>query len=366
MKVLHVTEAMAAGVLSSIERIVEKQAALGAEITVAYLTRWDSPSEADLRSRFPGDVHLHSLDTGSRPRDLFALARFVHAESRSGAWDAIHLHSSKAGLVGRVAALGSRRASTVFYSPHGFAFLRQDLHPLVKCTATIVEAVMARAGGGLILVSPSELEVATSSLSAPRVHLVRNGIATNLATVPQVKQTRRPTVAMVGRVTYQKAPWRFAEVARELAGDARFRWLGAGEDDAVSDWLSNAPVELSGWLSRSKLMGELETVDILLFPSLWEGMPIALMEAQAMGIPAVASAIVGNVDVVVHDETGFLARSDEELLSMTRRLIDDSELRQRMSAEARRHAHANLSDTHIGSESLAVYRHSRKKKKKRS
>lgn len=358
---------MAAGVLSSVERIVEKQSALGTDVTVAYLRRWDSPTEAELRSRFPADVRLHPLDTGtSRRHDLLALARFVRRAARSGEWDAIHLHSSKAGLVGRVAALGLKRSSKVFYSPHGFAFLRQDLHPLVKHTATITEAVLARAGSGLILVSPSELEVATSSLSAPRVHLVRNGISTNVPTIARDPEARVPTVAMIGRVTYQKAPWRFAAVARQLEGKARFRWLGSGEEKSVSDWIADAPVDVSGWLPRQELMAALESVDILLFPSLWEGMPISLMEAQAMGIPAVASAIVGNVDVVVHNETGYLAHSDSELIAYTEKLIDDPALRLRMAAAAKRHADENLSDSHIGSESLAIYASSPRQTRKRN
>jgi glycosyltransferase involved in cell wall biosynthesis len=108
---------------------------------------------------------------------------------------------------------------------------------------------------------------------------------------------------------------------------------------------------------------ELAKVDIVVFPTLWEGMPLSLMEVQAMGIPAVASAVGGNVDVVVDGHTGFLVSTDEQLISRTAALLDDHMERRRMSTNARNHAKANLSDAHLGTESLAIYAsgHSRSK-----
>lgn len=431
-RVLHVTESMGAGVLSSVEVLCRKQTALGAHVTVAFLSRFDTPTDRELEQRFPG-VTLIRLDSlvpagltpapdsaapapgpiqeipGSAPHaphssaagldsgpafpesattaatavvataatatadaaaqagppalafapsraGFLALARTVRRAATSGEYDAIHLHSSRAGVIGRLAILGGRRTASVFYSPHGFAFLREDLSPFTRRVATFVERMLAGLGDGLVLVSPSERQVAVEALGARNAFVLRNGISTDMLPARVAKAPGAPlVVAMVGRVTYQKGPWRFAEVARALENLAEFRWLGGGEPAPVVQWLGDAPVTVTGWMRRTELMQQLAEVDVLVFPSLWEGMPLALMEAQAMGIPAVASAVVGNVDVVVDLQTGYLVTTDAEFVRQTKLLLTDAALRDRLSSNARSHARSHLTDEHLGVESLALY-----------
>jgi glycosyltransferase involved in cell wall biosynthesis len=67
-------------------------------------------------------------------------------------------------------------------------------------------------------------------------------------------------------------------------------------------------------------------------------MPEALIEAQVCGLPAVATDVVGNRDVVAHGETGFLCRSADEMASSLARLVHDPALRLRLGARARERA----------------------------
>ena len=90
-------------------------------------------------------------------------------------------------------------------------------------------------------------------------------------------------------------------------------------------------------------------------PSLWEGMPLALIEAQASGLPAVVSDVVGNRDVVINGETGFVCKSDEELLQKTRLLIEDADLRRHMGRAARAMASVRFSVDRMHREMMAVY-----------
>lgn len=84
-------------------------------------------------------------------------------------------------------------------------------------------------------------------------------------------------------------------------------------------------------------------------------MPLALMECQALGTPAVARDIVGNRDIVIDGLTGFLRESDEALLLALGDLIDCAELRQKFSAAATSMAVEKLNDRHLGPDSLEIY-----------
>ncbi len=114
-------------------------------------------------------------------------------------------------------------------------------------------------------------------------------------------------------------------------------------------------MHLLGWLTDnvSVYFGS----DIVLLPSLWEGLPRTLIEAQAAGLPSVASNIKGNREVVTPD-TGFLCnpRDAADYAVALGRLMNSSSLRDRMGAAARRHAEAYF-DSKINSAAIiAQYR----------
>ncbi len=94
---------------------------------------------------------------------------------------------------------------------------------------------------------------------------------------------------------------------------------------------------------------------MFLFPTRWEGMPIALMEAQAIGLPSVATDIVGNRDVIVDGQTGTLCADTDELVAAVTNLVDDVDARGRMRGAALRLQRERLSDASLGQRSLAIY-----------
>lgn len=363
MKILHVTEAMGSGVLHLVQSLSRRQAEQGAEISLWFAARPETPADEALEHMFDSRVSLRRFGApGSSLRSHLALARAVRAASKSRSFDVIHLHSSKAGVLGRVATWSrSSRKAAVVYSPHGFAFLRDDMGRFLRGATRRAESLLAKQCDGLVLSAPSE-ERLTSDFGPERAptYVLKTGVpAHHLRNRPRLSRhdaDKKLRVAMVGRVCYQKAPWRFASVARQLGAHADFVWIGDGAPDDLRKWLQGSEVRVTGWLPTEELARQLDDVDVLLFPTLWEGMALSLMQAQAQGIPAVVSDVVGNVDTVVHGETGFVCSDDDELVQAVEKLLFDQDLRDSMSDAAIAWAQKSLLDTDLGTESLSIYR----------
>ncbi|WP_321858680.1 glycosyltransferase [Paraburkholderia tropica] len=357
-KILHVTEALAGGVLHCVSLLANEQARAGHDVTLVYSVRLDTPSEEALAGMFDSSIRRIVLPM---KREI-GFSDFLSAVSlwkilRKGKFDAIHSHSSKAGALARLVAFMRHEIKRSCYSPHGFAFLRRDVSEKKRRFFHFIERALHRLGGKIAACSVTEKLYAEQYLGQRRVYLLENAIDTALIKdATRVKRNPCVRVVTAGRVAYQKAPWRFAQIARHVAEDeAEFVWFGDGDDVSKAEWLGDSRVSVSGWLDKRRLIAELAESDVFVLTSLWEGMPIALIEAQAMGIPAVATNIVGNKDVVVHGKTGFLADTDEELLFYTAKLANDSKLRQRMSNAARRYAIGRFSKDRFLKESVSIY-----------
>lgn len=350
---------MGGGVVTFLESISRRQAEAGAIVSVLYAVRPDTPDRQTVEERIGAHAtilpHVLGNSTPMRALLLFAALRGIFKNSD---YDTIHLHSSVAGFVGRAARLTVRRPSMAVYSPHGFAFLRQDTSRLTRFATRAVESVLAGTGP-LILTSQSEREIAEAELHATLTALLQSGVPSESipASLPSRRKSpsSRPRVLMVGRLAYQKAPWRFAHVANELRDLADFIWVGSGTQPYPAEWIGAAPVQLIPWVTPEDLEDLIDGADVMLFPSLWEGMSLSLIQAQSRGLPCVTTDVVGNRDAVVHGQTGYVCDSDADLVSATRTLIQDEDLRERMGEAAKVHAKSKLVDDAIGTDSLALY-----------
>ena len=140
-----------------------------------------------------------------------------------------------------------------------------------------------------------------------------------------------------------KQPLRALEVFRLLAARyPRLQLAFVGDGDqrgALERALRALPPELA---RRAHLLGAREdmpvvlgALDAVLLTSRTEGMPVALIEAAAAGLPSVARAVGGVPELVVHERTGWLGTSDEELAFGLAKLLDDPREARAVGARAR-------------------------------
>lgn len=359
MKIIHITEALGGGVAHSLSQLAKAQAADGHQVLVVHSVRPDTPVDL-LPGLYPAPIERRVLPmvTAIAPgADLRALGQ-IYALLKTEDPDVIHLHSSKAGVLGRLAALLQGKQDRVFYSPRGFAFLREDVSPTKQKLFLNLERFASRLGGTVIGCSGTEADLARTEVGHASTCLVENSVDLTAVPVAIGFANRRVRVVTSGRICYQKAPWRFREMSmgcEDLPVD--FVWLGDG--DLSADLMVNGVLpphmQIAGWQPRAGVYASLASADIFVLPSLWEGMPLALIEAQAAGLPAVVSNVVGNRDVVFDGETGFVCDSDQALIEKTRLLIKDDALRQMMGQAAREMAAQRFSVERMHREMMAVY-----------
>lgn len=337
MRFVHVTECMAAGTLHVLRLLSGCLAKLGADQTIIYSVRAETP--ADVRELFPRNVLFREIPParGLHVDFIGALSRQLRAELRDFRPDCLHLHSSKAGFIGRLSTLGVRAGTEVYYSPHGLSFLDSN-RSAANAVYRGLERMANVATYTPVGCSPSEARM-LQALTGRAARVLENPVDDEFFSVQRLDGGEL-TVASVGRISRQKGPERFAAMARRVRKThpaARYIWIGDGDPDLRS-LLIDAGCEVTGWKSRDFVMSKMSGIDVYVQSSHWEGLPISVLQAQAAGIPAVVTDVVGNVDAVSDGQSGFIVSTEEELASRVSALLDDMTLRQSFSSRAREFA----------------------------
>ncbi|RYU60427.1 glycosyltransferase [Methylolobus aquaticus] len=334
-RILHITECFGAGSFRSITLLCNRLSDLGHDVSIGYSRRAETPEHAQQFLR--NAVKLYPLPlqreiSVTDIRSLLSLVRFIKDQGP----DIVHLHSSKAGFLGRLAALIARQQSRVFYSPRGLAFLNPEMAFISRHIYHALEFVGARFGGTIVACSQSEYVAAKRLLQPSALALVENAVDVSQVPRRPGSQTDGIEIVTSGRLSLQKKPWVFARVARELSPRfprATFTWIGDG--DVGREVLLDAGVAVTGWLSPDDALQKVARADIYLQTSGMEGMPIALIEAQVAGVPAVVTDVVGNRDVVSDGTTGYIAKNEGIMLEKVANLCASSELRDELGSRAR-------------------------------
>jgi glycosyltransferase involved in cell wall biosynthesis len=286
---------------------------------------------------------LHDL------RALTGLTRFI----RESGYNIVHTHSSKAGILGRLAA---RRAGTpiIVHTVHGWSF--HDYMPaLTRRIYILLERWIARSTDALIVVAEADIEKGLRAGIGRReqYHLIRSAIPleafdpTNIDRFAARQELglppEAPVIGTIGRFSAQKNPldWvRVAGIISRARPETRFLLVGDGPLRPQVE----AALAQEGLADRAILTGLrrdaprlLAAMDAFMLTSLWEGLPRTIPEAQAMSLPVVANRADGTVEAIQDGMNGFLCHPGD-LQGMADRvlaLLDDPLLRAEMGARGR-------------------------------
>lgn len=341
VNVLHVTDASSGGVLTSVATLARCQSRdpRWGKVTLAIVPRADTPSHGRIHALVGPDVEVEQWSRHRSSRKLLDLAVRLPRSLATDPHLVVHLHSSRAGAVGRLVAVPFRRR--VVYSPHAYSFAQHGLPRRVQRIGRVIETVATLLAPGLVLVSESERRVALRAFPWARAGVLENSVVVDRAVrssdVGGPKDLEPLVVAHVGRICPQKDPGLFAATADRVRRDLRARgvevtarWLGDGDRDLLGDH----DVEVSGWLSQDEVHAALRSVHLVLFTSRGEGMPMAVLEAQARGVPVVGSAVGGVTDLIEPGRTGELGTTQQELTDAAVSLLLDRSARCARAAAA--------------------------------
>jgi glycosyltransferase involved in cell wall biosynthesis len=351
-RIVHVSESLATGVLSVLATLVNAQVLDGHEV-VLIGSQEREDTLANWRDQISPKVQFINYPM---VREISARADFLAALGlrklfRRLRADVIHLHSSKAGALGRIAAIGF--GARLFYQPHGLSYLRQDVSERKQEVFRWIERLLSLLGGTVVACSKGELAALAGVVSPSASALVLNGVS--LAAVPRSEPKAGPVrVGTCGRISPQKGPLFFAEVARLVGAGASFVWIGDG-DEADKSVLVQSGVRVTGWCTRAQALQHMAELDIYIQTSAWEGLPVSVIEAMAAGLPVIATDIVGNNELLKDSGAGELVTSPKAMAGAVVRFTTDFNLRRSAGENAYATAHELYSSTSMVNNFYRIY-----------
>lgn len=263
--------------------------------------------------------------------------------------DLVHAHGTRASS--NVLWAARRLKIPVIYTVHGWSF-HQDQHPLKKRLRIWGEKYITSNTQLNISVSKSNQESGQKYLPAFQSVVINNGIdLERFDPARPFADVRRELgigsdqilVLFIARFTGHKQPLSLLRAFAELAPlDDRLHLLMVGDGDQKEDALAMRSqfrlgdrVTFAGF--RQDVPDVLAAADIFVLPSLWEGLPIGLLEAMAMGKAVIATNVDGSREIVRNEHNGLLVSTDglvNHLKAAIMRLASDGMLRELLGEAA--------------------------------
>jgi glycosyltransferase involved in cell wall biosynthesis len=265
----------------------------------------------------------------------------------------VHTHSSKAGILGRLAARRAR-IPVIVHTVHGWSF-HDHMHPILRLVYIFLEKLVYRYTDAMIFVSQKDIERGkfTKILTKQNYYLIRSAIPLDLFDPTLYSQALSrdrlgipanvPVLGNVGRFSAQKDPLSWIRVAAQVHAiipECYFLLVGDGPLkgqvlQAIKEFDLGHRVILTGL--RRDVPELLSAMDVFLLTSLWEGLPRVVPQALAMGLPVVSNQVDGISDAVIDGQTGFLARPGDTQALATHcvRLLQEPSLRQMLGTNGK-------------------------------
>ena len=313
-KILHIVESFGGGVFTFLVDLLN-EIADEYEIVVAYSKRQQTPE--NFKEYFSSKIRFIEVKNFTRKINLvkdlkafFEIKKIIKEENP----DIIHLHSSKAGFIGRFAANGKKK--TILYNPHGFSFLMQNVSKIRRGMYWLIEKIGSFRKCTIIGCSKSEYEKALQLTKTTTY--INNGLNLHRLKNETKDFIRKDDVdfgklkiCTVGRIDFQKNPKMFNQIA-EAFPNIQFIWIGDGE---LKEELTSKNITITGWKNRQEVLEILNENDIFILISLWEGLSISLLEAMYMKKMCIVNGCIGNRDVI-NGTNGIVCNNINEFIDV--------------------------------------------------
>lgn len=329
MKIVHVVEPFASGIATFVRSLVEN---LQDDLhIIVHGEREHLMSSAEVKQRFPkGNVRFIRWKSAQREinfrkdtaafMELYTILKRLKKQVHI---DAVHLHSSKSGFLGRVAC---RMAGidTVVYTPNGAPFFVGN-SKFTNYVYKQLERLGSIFGGRVVCCSPSEWK-AYNAIGIKALN-INNGVAMEEGLelpLPRLSfsdnaikgiklKPGKFRVVTSGRIEDQKNPALFNAIASyfEEFQDFEFLWIGEGADRRM---LTAKNITITGWLSTEETKGLIAQSQVYLSTSHFEGLPFAVLEAMMLKKPVLLTDCIGNRDIVNKRSNGDLFTTEDEAI----------------------------------------------------
>ena len=300
------------------------------------------------------NIVVHTVDFLKREisplndlRALFVLYRII----RKRRYDIVHCHSTKAGLLGRIAAWLAK-TPRIYFTVHGWSFYNVGEYGRIKHLLIFFEKILAKLTDMIICVSVNDkIEGINKKIAyEDKFTVIHNGINSSQI---YTRGTLRNEIdaneidvifGLVARLAYPKNPLFLLKVAKQIIKSykqAKFVLIGDGPlyDECrkfvnLNDLGKN--VFLLGLRKNARRL--LVDVDVFILTSQFEALPLTIIEAMFAKLPIIATNVGGVGELVQNERNGFLVSPDNgvELAERIKDLIRDAEKRAKMGKESQK------------------------------
>ena len=262
----------------------------------------------------------------------------IHQLLKHTQFDVLHTHGGTAGFWIRLVAAMSRKRHVIVHTYHGLHYLNvlekvgQAVQQKVKRVSfKLIDRLLLSYTDRIICVCKSDYHqaIAAGVATVKRTSIVYNGIEVDKFSRQIDRVVARkifnldPTEFVfgnVGRLHEQKGHKFLLQAIAKMTNRVRLVIIGDGkllhELIALADRLEISD-RVSFLGARADIHEFLSAIDVFVMPSLWEGQPIALLEALALGKPCIASAVDGIPEIITDGVNGYLVQSkDVEALAI--------------------------------------------------
>lgn len=315
MTILHVVEPFASGIAVFVKSLTET---MPDDVhIIVHGERKQEIAASEVKKTFPQKnirfIKWRSAQRAVHPlKDFLALSelyKIIRRLKKKNLVDAVHLHSSKSGLLGRVACRMAG-VENVVYTPNGAPFL-SGKSALANYFYRQLEKFGHGMGGSVVCCSESEMKAYHKIGIKGR--FVNNGILMQPLTAQPKAAKGKFKIITTGRIVAQKNPQLFNDIATYFQEfeDFEFIWAGDGEDRHL---LKANNITVTGWVSNEKVKELVDESHMYLSTSLYEGLSFGVLEAMSLKMPMLLSECVGNRDVIKTGMNGDLFKGEMEAI----------------------------------------------------